>query len=111
MEQIEKMSQDMDAVATQGTATSPKVGTSPTEDSHGKTQVNEPNEQEKVVEEASTLSSWGVSTVQVPQPEECTQLGLPPPVSHKSIQEGQGMNQEEFDLQLGDMDSFERNDE
>jgi len=76
------MSQEMDMCAevTQGTANSPPVGTAL---SHKESQVNKPNEEEKKgAEDASTLSSWGASAVQGPQPEGSKQLGLSPTESH-----------------------------
>ena len=81
MESNETMSQDMGAVATQGTVTSPNVSATAAtaDDCHGKTQVDEPNEERKE-EEVSTLSSSGVSAVQVPHTEGPTQWGLPPRV-------------------------------
>jgi hypothetical protein len=81
MESNEIISQEMDMCAgvTQGTANSPPVGTALP---HKESQATKPNEEEKGAEDASTLSSWGASAVQGPQPEGSKQWGLSPTESH-----------------------------
>lgn len=103
------MSQDVDmgAEGTQGTAKNPQVCTAPTQNGPGESKVGEPNEEEKGAEEASTLSSWGVSAVHGPQPVGPTQLMLPPTGSHHHP----ALNKEDFDRQLFDNDTFGMNDE
>ena len=94
------------------TAKNPQACTVPNHNGHGEPQVNEPVEEEKGAEEASTLSSLGVSTVQCPQPERRSQL-IPPPMRsfYQYIRLGQTLNKKDFDRLLFDSDTLEWNDE
>ena len=110
MNQNEYMSQDADmgAQGTQGTATNRQVWTAPTHNGHGEFNVDQQIEEEKGEEEASTLSSWGVSAVQRPQPVGPKQLMLPPTGSHHHPQ---ALEKEDFDRLLFDIDTIWLNDE
>ena len=102
----------MVTIATEGTATNPQVCTAPTLNGHGESKVNEPNEEEKGNEEASTLSSLGVSVVQGPQLVAPKQPILLPARSYNhQIQAGQALHYEDFNGQLFDMDPLGMYDE